>query len=115
MAADILERILAVKREEVAAARAAMSAARLAERIAAAPPVRGFAAAMRANYSRGGTAVDAPTGVDATTHPAHGRYAPACGGSPSAARARHGGTAIVPPTARVATTHRGQAPKRCVL
>ena len=57
MAADILERILAVKREEVAGARAAVSATGLAERVAAAPPVRGFAAAMQANYSGGGTAI----------------------------------------------------------
>ena len=42
------------------------------------------------NYSGGGTAVDAATVVDATTHPAHGRCAPACGGSPSAVRGRYG-------------------------
>ena len=65
----------------------------------AAPPLVGLASDgkpfdLAANYSRGSTAVDASTAGDATTHPAHGRCAPACGGSPSAVRGRHGDTAL---------------------
>jgi len=42
----ILDRIVATKREEVARARAAVPEAQLRERLAAAPPVRGFLAAL---------------------------------------------------------------------
>ena len=54
MAADILERILAVKREEIAASRAARPLSALRAEAEAAPPARGFVAAMRANISLGG-------------------------------------------------------------
>ena len=43
---DILEKILARKREEVAERRAVMTLADLAARAADGPPVRGFAAAI---------------------------------------------------------------------
>lgn len=46
MAADILERILAVKREEIAALRCRASAAQLHEQAAGQAPVRGFIAAL---------------------------------------------------------------------
>ena len=48
------------------------------------------------NYSGGGTAVVDSTVRVATTHPAHGRCAPAYGGSPSAVRGRYGSTAVDP-------------------
>jgi indole-3-glycerol phosphate synthase len=57
MAADILEKILAVKREEVTAAKAArplISVRREAEQNS---PTRGFVAAIRAKVGAGGTAV----------------------------------------------------------
>ncbi len=57
MAADILERILAVKHEEVAAARARRSQADLERDAAALPPARGFAAALRDKLAKGDPAV----------------------------------------------------------
>ena len=57
MAADILQRILAVKREEVAAARALRSQAALEQAAAALPPPRGFAAALRSRLAAGQPAV----------------------------------------------------------
>ena len=57
MAADILERILAVKREEVAAARAARSQADLERAAAAQAPPRGFATALREKLAKGDPAV----------------------------------------------------------
>jgi indole-3-glycerol phosphate synthase len=54
---DILQRIVAVKHEEVAAARAARPPALLREHLAAAPPVRNFEAALRAKVAAGGAAV----------------------------------------------------------
>jgi indole-3-glycerol phosphate synthase len=51
--AEVLDRILAYKREEIAAAKAAMPAARLRERLADAAPVRPFAEALRARIGRG--------------------------------------------------------------
>ncbi len=54
---DILQRILAVKREEVAAARAQKPLAALRAEAEAQPPPRDFAGAIRAKVSRGGTAV----------------------------------------------------------
>ena len=68
-----------------------------------APPLTGLRSDgtsfdLAANYSRGGTAVDASTVVDATTHPAHGRFAPACGGFSSAVRGRYGDTAVDAPS-----------------
>ncbi len=47
-APDVLERIIAHKHREIAAARAARPVEALVERLAAAPPVRDFAAALRA-------------------------------------------------------------------
>ncbi len=55
MAADILEKILAVKREEVAAARARRPLTAVRAEAEAAPPTRGFAAAMQARVDAGGT------------------------------------------------------------
>jgi indole-3-glycerol phosphate synthase len=55
--ADILERILARKREEVEAARAAVPFAEMQRRAAAAPPPRDFAAALRAKAAAGRPAV----------------------------------------------------------
>jgi indole-3-glycerol phosphate synthase len=49
--ADILERILARKREEVEAARLAVPLARMQERAAAAPPPRDFEGALRARIA----------------------------------------------------------------
>jgi indole-3-glycerol phosphate synthase len=57
MAADILERILAVKREEVAAAKVAHPLAQLRSDAAQAPPTRDFVGAIRAKVGAGGTAV----------------------------------------------------------
>jgi indole-3-glycerol phosphate synthase len=57
MAADILERILAVKREEVAAAKVARPLAELRTDAARAPPARDFVGAIRAKVGAGGTAV----------------------------------------------------------
>jgi indole-3-glycerol phosphate synthase len=57
MAADILERILSVKREEVAAARAVRTQADLERDAAALPPARGFAAALRDKLAKGDPAV----------------------------------------------------------
>jgi indole-3-glycerol phosphate synthase len=56
MAADILEKILAVKREEVAAAKASRSLASVRAEAEAADPPRGFVAAMRAKVGAGTTA-----------------------------------------------------------
>jgi indole-3-glycerol phosphate synthase len=54
---DILQRILAVKREEVAAASAAKRLAAMRAEAEAQPPARDFVGAIRAKVSRGGTAV----------------------------------------------------------
>lgn len=54
---DILQRILARKREEVAERKARVSMAELRARCADAPPARGFAAALRARVERGQPAV----------------------------------------------------------
>ena len=54
---DILDRIIAVKRCEVAAAQAAVSLATLERDNAAMPPVRDFEGAMRARIARGEAAV----------------------------------------------------------
>lgn len=54
---DILQQILAVKREEVAAAQAAKPLAALRAEAAAQGPARDFLGAMREKVSRGGTAV----------------------------------------------------------
>ncbi|MBL8472523.1 MAG: indole-3-glycerol phosphate synthase TrpC [Rhodocyclaceae bacterium] len=54
---DILKRILAVKREEIAAASAAKPYAALRHEAEAAPPARDFVAAMRARTSAGAAAV----------------------------------------------------------
>ncbi len=54
---DILERIVAAKREEVAVARALVSEAALREQAAGQPPPRGFAAALRAKAAQGQPAV----------------------------------------------------------
>ena len=54
---DILRRIVAVKHEELAAARLACPPALLHKQVAAAPPVRGFEAALRAKVAGGGAAV----------------------------------------------------------
>lgn len=54
---DILQRILATKAEEVAAARNAVPLDALRERIARRDPPRGFAAALRSRVDRGGAAV----------------------------------------------------------
>jgi indole-3-glycerol phosphate synthase len=55
--ADILERILARKREELEAARAAVPLAEMQERARAAPPPRDFAAALRSKIAAGRPAV----------------------------------------------------------
>jgi indole-3-glycerol phosphate synthase len=57
MAADILERILAVKREEVAAAKVVRPLAELRSAAEQAPPARDFVGAIRAKVGAGGTAV----------------------------------------------------------
>jgi indole-3-glycerol phosphate synthase len=57
MAADILEKILAVKREEVVAAKAKMSLHALREVAERAGPTRGFAAAIAKRTTAGGSAV----------------------------------------------------------
>ena len=54
---DILQRILATKAEEVAAARAGTLPEALRERIAQRDPPRGFAAALRRRIDQGGAAV----------------------------------------------------------
>ena len=54
---DILEKILARKREEVSERRAVMTLADLAARAAAGPPVRGFAAAIERKIAAGDPAV----------------------------------------------------------
>ena len=54
---DILHRIEAYKRDEIAAAKDAVPLAALERRIAAEPPPRGFAAALRARLERGETAL----------------------------------------------------------
>ena len=54
---DILQRILARKREEVAERRARVPLAELESRVADAPSVRGFADALRARIERGEAAV----------------------------------------------------------
>jgi indole-3-glycerol phosphate synthase len=55
--ADILERILARKREELEAARSALPFAQMQGRAAAAPPPRDFVAALRAKLAAGRPAV----------------------------------------------------------
>ena len=58
MSADILERIVAVKREEIAAAQASVPLAALRERALACPGrPRGFEAALRARLAQGRSAV----------------------------------------------------------
>ena len=54
---DILQRIVAVKHEEIAAAQAVRPLALVRELAAAAPPVRDFEAALRAKVAAGGAAV----------------------------------------------------------
>jgi indole-3-glycerol phosphate synthase len=54
---DILKRILARKREEIAERKARVPVAELRARIADAPPARGFAAALRARTEQGHAAV----------------------------------------------------------
>jgi indole-3-glycerol phosphate synthase len=54
---DILKRILERKREEIAERKSAISMATLRERSRGAPPVRGFAAALRTRVEAGRTAV----------------------------------------------------------
>ena len=54
---DILQKILATKRREVAAARAAVSLEALRERAASASPVRDFVGAIRARHANGDVAV----------------------------------------------------------
>ncbi len=54
---DILQRIVAVKRDEVAQARRRCGLAELQAQAAAAPPARGFAAALRARVEAGSPAV----------------------------------------------------------
>jgi indole-3-glycerol phosphate synthase len=54
---DILQRILTVKREEVAAARAVKPLESLRHEVRAAPPVRDFAGALRAKIAAGHAAV----------------------------------------------------------
>jgi indole-3-glycerol phosphate synthase len=54
---DILDKILAVKREEVAAAQAAKSLAAIRAEVEAQPPARDFVGAIRAKVGAGGTAV----------------------------------------------------------
>ena len=54
---DILQRILARKREEVEARRARVPLAELQSRIVAAPPLRGFAQALRSRIDDGEAAV----------------------------------------------------------
>jgi indole-3-glycerol phosphate synthase len=54
---DILERIVAVKREEVAAARAALDASAMRREAEAQPPARDFVGALRAKISAGQPAV----------------------------------------------------------
>ena len=54
---DILERILARKREEVEAARAAVPFAQMQQRAVAAPPARDFVGALRARIAAGRAAV----------------------------------------------------------
>ncbi len=51
--ADILQKIAAYKREEIAAAKAAVPLDALEERIAALPPARGFRAALEARIAEG--------------------------------------------------------------
>ncbi|HZN85286.1 MAG TPA: indole-3-glycerol phosphate synthase TrpC [Burkholderiales bacterium] len=55
--ADILQRILASKREELRAARAAVPPAEMARRARAAPPPRDFVGALRGRIAAGGAAV----------------------------------------------------------
>ncbi len=57
MAADILQRILEVKRAEVAAARGAVPSKEMDARARAAPPPRDFVGAIRARIERGQSAV----------------------------------------------------------
>lgn len=54
---DILQRILATKREEIAAARRAVSVEAMASRARSAPPTRDFVGAMRAKLNAGQPAV----------------------------------------------------------
>ncbi len=54
---DILRRILATKRAEVAAARAAVPLEEMERRARAAPPARDFAGALRARVAAGQPAV----------------------------------------------------------
>ncbi|MCT8999491.1 indole-3-glycerol phosphate synthase TrpC [Chelativorans intermedius] len=55
--ADILRKIEAYKRREIADAKAALPEAALAQQARRAPPVRGFAAALRARHAAGGFAL----------------------------------------------------------
>ena len=55
--ADLLQRILATKREELRAARAAVPSAEIERRARAAPPPRDFLGALRARVAAGGAAV----------------------------------------------------------
>ena len=55
--ADVLQRILASKREELRAARAAVPPAEMARRARAAPPPRDFVGALRGRIAAGGAAV----------------------------------------------------------
>ena len=57
MSADVLERILAVKAEEIATARAAIPFAEMERLALAAPPLRDFVGALRARVDRGAAAV----------------------------------------------------------
>jgi indole-3-glycerol phosphate synthase len=89
---DILDKIVAVKREEVPAARALRSEAALRERVAAQSAPRGFAAALRARVAAGQPAVIAEV---KKASPSKGvireRFVPA---EIAASYARHGAAAL---------------------
>ncbi len=92
MAADILERIVAVKREEVAAARARLPMAALRASAEACRDCRGFAAALRARAGAGSAAVIAEI---KKASPSKGVLRPHfVPGEIAASYARHGAAAL---------------------
>ena len=87
MAADILEKILAVKREEVVAAKTKRTLTSVRNEAENSQPTRGFVAAMRQKVGSGGTAPALRMGITRLVIPAAVPWATARQGRTGCGRA----------------------------